>query len=204
MIITIIDLDLGNIGSIVNMLKHIGHASRLVTHPDDLQGSEKIILSGVGSFDACMKKIDVSGWRAAIEDVVIKKKTPILGICLGMHILCNASEEGKLAGLGLIDGACVKFSLAENLNIRVPHMGWNKVTLNGTCPLFNGLDDKNKFYFTHSYYLKLNALSACVGTTVYGTEFVSSIAKGNIFGVQFHPEKSHKYGKQLFDNFVKL
>lgn len=198
----IIDLELGNIGSVLNMLKHIGQSAEIVADPKDLADAKSIILPGVGSFDACMKRIDAGGWRTALSEAVLQGKTPLLGVCLGMQVLCHGSEEGDANGLGFIDGFCKKFDRSLYPDIRIPHMGWNRVLPSTGSSLFKGLEERNKFYFTHSYHLVLENIVHQEASCLYGGEFVCAIGKGNISGVQFHPEKSHSFGKKLLSNFL--
>ncbi|MDB3923136.1 imidazole glycerol phosphate synthase subunit HisH [Luminiphilus sp.] len=200
----IVDLDLGNIGSVVNMLEHIGEAARIASDPGDLLHADNIILPGVGAFDVCIAQIDKMGWRDALGHFVCEKKTPLLGVCLGMQVLCNGSEEGKLSGLGFIDGFCHKFDRSKRSSVRIPHMGWNEVLPKPESPLFSGLEKANKFYFTHSYHMVLHETESQEGSCDYGGDFVCAVSKKNIYGVQFHPEKSHRFGKVLLKNFVGI
>lgn len=199
----IIDLELGNIGSVFNMLKHIGQSAEIVSDPKALVEAKNIILPGVGSFDACIKRIDAGGWRTALSEVVLQGKTPLLGVCLGMQVLCHGSEEGDASGLHFIDGVCKKFDRVTHPDIRIPHMGWNEVLPSTASSLFHGLEEGNKFYFTHSYHMVLQDDADQAASCVYGDRFVCAVRRGNIFGVQFHPEKSHSFGKRLLSNFVE-
>ncbi len=201
--ISIIDLGLGNIGSVENILKHIGSKVSLVKTPNEIIKSSKLILPGVGSFDAGVSMIENLNLRESLEAAVYEKKIPILGICLGMQLLSQSSSEGSLEGLGFIKGRCVKFGEEEKCNNRVPFMGWGEVNLQKDSKLFNKLK-QNHFYFTHSYYLKLENENNCLGKTDYGVIYTSAISDDHIYGVQFHPEKSHKFGMQLFRNFIEL
>lgn len=198
----IIDLELGNIGSVFNMLKNIGQRAEIVADPKALADAKNIILPGVGSFDACIKRIDAGGWRSALSEVVLEGKTPLLGVCLGMQVLCHGSEEGDSNGLGFIAGFCKKFDRAYYPDIRIPHMGWNEVFPSTEASLFQGLEERSKFYFTHSYHMVLQEDAYQIASCVYGDKFVCAVRRGNIFGVQFHPEKSHSFGKRLLSNFV--
>lgn len=198
----IVDLELGNIGSMSNMLKHIGERAEVIADPNALVDFDRIILPGVGSFDACMKQIDNGGWREALTTAALDRKTPLLGVCLGMQVLCRGSEEGAAEGLGFIDGFCIKFDRSAHPDIRIPHMGWNEVKPSKKVWLFQGLDERNKFYFTHSYHMVLRDRAREVASCLYGDEFVCAVSRDNVFGVQFHPEKSHSYGKRLLSNFV--
>jgi glutamine amidotransferase len=202
--IAIVDYGMGNTGSIKNMLKRIGYDDVVVTNNhEDLSKAEKFILPGVGSFDAAVNTMKQSGLLSILNHEVEQKKKPILGICLGMQLLTKGSEEGKLAGLGWIDAYVRKFD--SNNNIKVPHIGWQYVTSSGSQhALLNNLSEMSRYYFVHSYYVVCNDKSNELLMCNYGGDFTCAIQHNNIMGVQFHPEKSHKYGMQLFRNFVEL
>jgi len=199
---TIIDYGMGNLGSIQNMLKKIGHASEITADAGYIAKASKIILPGVGAFDRAMSNLK------ALELIEpIRKKaaegTPLLGICLGMQLLSEGSEEGILPGLGLIPGKVVRFVVPEGY--KVPHMGWNVVQYQKGCRLFEGFDafEESRFYFVHSYHFVCRDVSHIAASTVYGAAFTSSVFDKNVYGVQFHPEKSHKYGMLLLKNFIE-
>lgn len=205
--IKILDYGMGNCGSIKNMLRYLGQDATIVTHPSDLNDAKGIILPGVGSFDHGMKHLEP--FINVLENKVLKENIPFLGICLGMQLLLERSEEGKSKGLGWIKGEVKRFdfsSLDTRRKIVVPHMGWNEVTPVNNSLLMKPVDkDKpDRFYFVHSYHAyqvsEDNQLSKCN----YGYEFTCGIYRNNIYGVQFHPEKSHKFGKHLFKQFVEL
>ena len=200
--ITIIDYGVGNLGSVANMIKKVGGKSIITANQDEVKKATKIILPGVGSFDNGVAKLREYGLWEVIEDKVLKDKIPFMGICLGMQLLTNGSEEGKLDGFGFVDADVKKFEF-ENLNLKVPHMGWNIIKHNKSSNLFNEIDSEKRFYFVHSFYVSCNDTNDILTTTNYGYEFVSSFEKDNIIGCQFHPEKSHKFGMQLFKNFVE-
>lgn len=203
--ITIIDYGMGNIGSIVNMLRKIGADFGVSSDPDEIHKANKIIIPGVGSFDNGMIRLNELKLIDVLNQKVVEQKTPVLGICLGMHLLTNKSEEGFLDGLGWIDAETIKFNSSNNNKIKIPHMGWNTVNImKGSSPLFRNMYENAKFYFVHSYYVKCNNVTNVLTETEYGTDFASSIEKDHIFGVQFHPEKSHKYGMLLLKNFMEL
>ncbi|GJM33474.1 MAG: imidazole glycerol phosphate synthase subunit HisH [Saprospiraceae bacterium] len=197
--ISIVDYGMGNLGSISNMLKKIGVASRFVSNIEEISAAEKIILPGVGSFDNAMEKLNTLGFSNVIKEKA-SSGTPVLGICLGMQLLGTRSEEGIQEGLDLIPGVIRKFPSLNGL--RIPHMGWNKVDVSD-LGMFKGLEE-NKFYFVHSYFYDPKDSAHIGGKTEYGINFTSSVHKSNIYGVQFHPEKSHKYGMQLLKNFAAL
>ena len=202
--IAIVNYGLGNVESILNMLKKIGiKKCILATTPSEIESADKIILPGVGAFDTGMELLEQSGLLDSINTHVLDKKKPILGICLGMQMLGNSSEEGKKKGLGYIDFVCKRFSF-DDASIKVPHMGWDYVNI--TQPqnsmLINMLSD-SRFYFVHSYYAVCSDSKDIVMTCTYEKPFVAGVNHGNIYGVQFHPEKSHKFGMKLLSNFAK-
>lgn len=201
--IQIINYGLGNLGSVHNMLKRLNVQSRIVTKPGDLV-DDKIILPGVGSFDSGITHLRDNGWLETLNEKALEKKIPVLGICLGMQLMCNNSEEGILPGLGWIDGSVIRFT---GDGVRIPHMGWNVVrSIDGGKPsiLHNPNAEELRFYFVHSYFVKVRNPSDILGTTVYHQEFTSAFHHENLYGVQFHPEKSHKFGMSLLHNFASL
>ena len=201
--ITIIDYGMGNLGSIHNMMKKIGADAVVSRDPNQIANADKLILPGVGSFDHGMRNLDESGLRAALEDCVIQKRKPVLGICLGMQLMTRSSEEGELPGLGWIDAVTKKFRFDDPL-LKVPHMGWNMVDIRNEEGLFGDMYSESRFYFVHSYYVSCCNPADTLATTSYGHEFTSAFRRENIMGVQFHPEKSHKFGMKLLQNFVEL
>jgi len=202
--IAIIDYGMGNLGSVFNMLKKIGVDSVISGSIDEIQKADKIILPGVGAFDAAIKKIDELGLRKVIADFVITKRKPLLGICLGMQLLLESSEEGILPGLGLIPGRVFHFKNHVVPGLKIPHMGWNTVSIANPSPLIIDFPEDSRFYFVHSYFVKVNDPAHSILKCNYGLEFDAAIQKDNIFGAQFHPEKSHKFGMKLLHNFASL
>lgn len=198
----IINYGLGNLGSIQNMLKVIGEKSIISSNPEELDKCDRYILPGVGAFDAGMKKLNESGLTEYIKEKANKEKKPILGICLGMQLLGRKSEEGTLPGLGLIPFDNIRFRL-EDSDLKVPHMGWDIVEFKQDNPLLCGLEGTQRYYFVHSYHALCDSKENVLMTCDYGYEFAASVVKGNIMGVQFHPEKSHDFGMALLRNFVK-
>lgn len=199
MAIVVVDYDMGNVGSIVNMLKKIGHAAEVSSAPDVIGKADRLILPGVGSFDAGMKNIRERGLAEVLQAKVVDDRTPVLGICLGMQLLGEGSAEGEAAGLGWIPAASVKLS-SESL--RVPHMGWNELALPRPHWLFEGEPADMRFYFVHSYHVVCKDPQHRIATAHYGIELSAAIARDHILGVQFHPEKSHRFGMQLLRNFA--
>ena len=202
--ITIIDYGLGNISAFSNVLKRLNVKYRLATDYDSLKDSSKIILPGVGAFDFAMKKLNESGMRECLDDLVLEDKVPVLGICVGMQMMADSSDEGLEAGLGWIKGAIRKIDVTLlDHKPTVPHMGWNQVVPKAEELLFQSVDVEQGFYFLHSYYFDVENEKNTFATTYYGKEFSSAVVSGNILGVQFHPEKSLNNGVQLLKNFVE-
>jgi glutamine amidotransferase len=199
--ITIIDYGLGNIRAFVNVYRRLDIAVRVASEPTDVETAERIILPGVGAFDHAMALLQKSGMRESLDAAA--GRVPVLGICVGMQILAGESEEGKLPGLGWIDGAVRKFDAAR-ARIQLPHMGWNDVKPRTQGGLFAGLEEGARFYFLHSYYFACNDTADELAQTQYGVAFASAVHKTNIYGVQFHPEKSHHFGVRLLKNFAEL
>lgn len=201
--IGVIDYDVGNIGSVINMLRHLGYCAEPVSKPEEISNYKNIILPGVGSFDEGMKKLNGYGFSSALKDRFAVGDGNILGICLGMQMLGDGSEEGALPGLSLIPGLCVKFKAQEMNNLRVPHMGWTNVVFNRlNSSERQDIVEPQRFYFVHSYYFVPNDNLDILGKSVYGIEFASAINRGKVTGVQFHPEKSHSFGKKFFKEYL--
>lgn len=198
--LVIIDYGVGNLGSIQNMLKKIGANSIISSDISIIEQAEKFILPGVGSFDYGITQIRSMDYFKILENKILIEKTPILGICLGMQLFMENSEEGILPGLGWIKGKVIKFNF--NNTLKIPNMGWNEVRLSTDCKLFTDMYENPRFYFVHSYHVD-NTNNHFLWSD-YGDPFVAGIQKDNICGVQFHPEKSHKYGMKLLKNFVEL
>lgn len=195
---------MGNLGSVQNMFKRIGVESEIASHPDAIARATKLLLPGVGAFDAAMEKIEASGLKAIMNEKVLEDKIPTLGICLGMQLLTHGSEEGVLPGLGWIPAGTVKFKFPPDSKLKIPHMGWNRVFIKKDSALIHDLPEEPRFYFVHSYFVKCENEADVLTTTHHGIDFHSIIQKGNVYGAQFHPEKSHKYGMKLLANFAKI
>lgn len=205
--VTVVDHGVGNLGSVINMLKKVGVPHVLSTGPKDIERAEKIILPGVGAFDGAMRALKTGGYYDVLNEKVVREKTPILGICLGMQLLARSSEEGSEQGFGWIPASVKRFSFGSNdERLKIPHMGWNTIRVVNDSPLIGILRDEPdvRFYFVHSYYVVCDDAADQIAVTPYNGEFTSIMGKGNVFGAQFHPEKSHKFGMQLFRNFAAL
>jgi imidazole glycerol-phosphate synthase subunit HisH len=204
--ITIVDYGMGNLGSIKNMFKYIGVEVEIQSDVDKIKNASKILLPGVGSFDTAMKRINEGDLKEVLNEKVLKEQVPVLGICLGMQLLTNSSEEGTLPGLGWIDAKTMSFKDRIDKKYRIPHMGWNIVNKSNDSLLNYGFEDfdETRFYFVHSYFVKVEDEKNSILKTNYGVEFDSAIQKDNIYGAQFHPEKSHKFGMKLFENFARI
>jgi glutamine amidotransferase len=202
--VAIINYGMGNLGSISNMVRKVGGIPYLAEDISAIQNATKIILPGVGSFDNGMTNLKQSGFAAALTTAVVRDKIPILGICLGMQLFSRRSDEGTMPGLGWLNADTVKFDFGANLEtLKVPHMGWNTISVKKQCKVLSDIEDDARFYFVHSYHMKCDSADDVLAVTKYGYEFASAVSLGNIFGVQFHPEKSHRYGMQILRNFVE-
>ena len=204
--ITIVDYGLGNIRAFLNMYHRLNIEAKTASSAAALAGASKVVLPGVGSFDDAMARLAQSGMRDALDDLVLRQRVPILGVCVGMQMLGQGSDEGELPGLGWIDGRVKslesRWPSADTLP--VPHMGWNDVRPVVTSRLFDRLDSDARFYFLHSYYFVCERDQDQLAVVDYGSEFACAVHADNIFGVQFHPEKSHHYGARLLQNFAEM
>lgn len=200
--ITIVNYGLGNLGSIFNMLKKIGVHSLITSDIREIEKAGKLILPGVGHFDHAMQRINQGGMKDVLDRKAKDEKVPILGICLGMQLMTRSSEEGQLPGLGWIPAKTVRFHLADGSDLKVPHMGWNMVSSATPSPLTENFEGEHRFYFVHSYHVVVDEERHSILKTEYGYRFDSGIQKENVFGVQFHPEKSHRFGMRLLENFA--
>jgi glutamine amidotransferase len=203
--IAIINYGSGNIRAIGNIYDNLKIPYEIINKPNNLSNFSKVILPGVGAFDESMSRLNDSGFKDELNKVALIEQKPVLGICVGMQILANRSEEGVLPGLGWVPGSVKKFDkyLIPN-KPKIPHLGWNTINVQKSYKIFENIVNEEGFYFIHSYYFECFIEDNILATTNYGIDFTSSIVKGNIFGVQFHPEKSHRNGIQLLKNFAEL
>lgn len=199
--VSLIDYGLGNLGSVMNMLKRVGANSRLVKTADEIASSDRLILPGIGAFDTGMRLLDETGLTPAIKAFAATGR-PVMGICLGMQLLLDSSEEGSSPGLGLISGRSLR--IPDAAGVRVPHMGWNRVEPVRADPLVAQLPDDSRFYFVHTYRVVPDDDGDVLAVTQYGVPFASMIRSENVMGAQYHPEKSHAFGMRVLSNFVEL
>ncbi len=203
--VTIIDYEIGNLTSIKNMLKKIGEDSVITSDPEKIADAQKIILPGVGFFEYGINKLRSMDYFNILENKVLEEKTPTLGLCLGAQLMLDSSEEGSnCKGLGWVKGKVVRFDETQLVpGEKIPHMGWNEVEILKESKLCSDMKQYSRFYFVHSYYMICDEDNDKLLQTKYGTPFISGFEHNNIMGVQFHPEKSHKFGMKLLDNFIK-
>jgi imidazole glycerol-phosphate synthase subunit HisH len=203
--ITIVDYGVGNIKSFINVYDRLNISVKIAKTCSDLKDAERLILPGVGHFDHAMSELAKSGMREKLDELVLIRKLPVMGVCVGMQIMGNYSEEGDLEGLKWLDASIKKIDETKiNQITRLPHMGWNNASPTKHHDLFNGMEDEPLFYFLHSYYFECNDESNILAETKYGNSFTSVASNENIYGIQFHPEKSHVYGEILLKNFSKV
>ncbi len=201
--IVVVDYGMGNLGSIHNMLSRLGAASTVTSQKEEIAAADKLILPGVGAFDTAMDNLRSLDLIELLNEKVITKKTKILGICLGMQLMSLRSEEGVSAGLGWVEADTVRLpSRIDGQMLRVPHMGWNTITTVRTGSILDNIDPEPRFYFVHSYHVRCRNESDVLATASHGLPFHAALWHDNIIGTQFHPEKSHRFGLQLFRNFI--
>lgn len=198
--ITIVDYGMGNMRSVQKIFERLNIPVRISSNNYEILNANKLLLPGVGHFSNAMKKLEKTGLKQILNQQVLVKKTPILGICLGMQLMTKYSEEGQEEGLGWVDAETLKFKL-EDKRLKIPHMGWNHVEVKKHTTMSNQIDADALFYFVHSYFVRCNQKDDVLFKSDYGQSFVSGFEKDNIVGVQFHPEKSHSSGMQLIKNF---
>lgn len=204
--ITIVDYGVGNVQAIANLYRRLHIETVMASTPEAIAAADRLILPGVGAFDGAMDQLQASGMREALDEQVLRKRRPVIGICVGMQMLAQVSDEGDRGGLGWIDARVRRFPVAaaDGRPVQMPHMGWNDVVCAPGEPLFRGIEDDARFYFLHSYYFEPADPVERIGTTQYELPFASAVRRDNIYGVQFHPEKSHHWGIALLKNFAEL
>ena len=202
--LAIVDYGMGNLNSVKKKLDRLKTTASITSNPKDIIKADKIILVGVGHFAKAMKNIKELNLLDTLNEVAIIKKKPVLGICLGMQLMAKDSEEGNSEGLGWLDANVRKMQVDDTLRFKIPHTGWNKITQSKKSHLMKGIPESSEFYFVHSYHLMSNETSNILNETEYCFKFTSAIEKNNIFGVQYHPEKSHDIGEVLLKNFISL
>ena len=200
--IVIVDYGVGNVGSVANMLRKVGARARISASTEDIEAADKLVLPGVGHFDSGMRKLNDTGLVPALTEQVLVRRKPVLGICLGMQMMTRSSEEGGIPGLGWMDATTHRFP--DLPDVRVPHMGWNTVRPANSGSLFGRGEDAERFYFVHSYYVRPADPAHTAASCGHGIDFAAAFEADNIFGVQFHPEKSHLFGMELFKRFMAL
>ena len=202
--IAVIDYGINNSSSVVRMIEKVGGEVKRVCDPEDLKDASKLILPGVGHFDEGMKRLDSIGFREPLTKMIKERNIPILGICLGMQLLCRSSEEGDSSGLGFVAARVRSLDGEVRENLKIPHMGWNTLDVVRSNSLILENFGTQRFYFVHSYYVELDSNDLCIAQANYGAKFCAAFQSNQIFGVQFHPEKSHRFGMSLMKNFVNL
>lgn len=202
--IIIVNYGMGNLQSIYKSLQRIKVNAVISSSPEEIMKADKIILPGVGHFGMAVKNLKKLKIWNTLHELVLERKIPVLGICLGMQLMATHSEEGDVEGFGWFDARIKRFNVDDTVKYKIPHMGWNNISVQKDSMLFRGLDSSSEFYFVHSYYVNCNNKHDVIGQTNYGVTFVSAYKRENIYGVQFHPEKSHDSGLHILKNFVKL
>lgn len=203
--IHIVDYGLGNIQAFLTSFQRLGVDAVRAQTAADLEGATKLILPGVGAFDHAMDLLNQSGMRTTLDSLVLQQRVPVLGICVGMQMMADSSEEGHLPGLGWVPGVVRSFTSDSAFpGLPLPHMGWNDVQSQAQQPLFAGMEADARFYFLHSYFFASKSPEHVAAVASYGVDFSCAVASGNVYGVQFHPEKSHHYGTRLLKNFADL
>ena len=202
--VTIIDCGIGNIRSVQRMIEAVDGTAEIVSSPDAIRNAKRLILPGVGAFDAGMRALRDGGWIESLNEAALVRKVPIMGICLGMQLLCRRSEEGNATGLGWLAADVVQLQVGAHTHLKLPHMGWSQTTAIRENPLLPLGEPVQRFYYVHRFRVVCDDGDDVVATATYGTEFTCAIRRANIYGVQFHPEKSHRYGMGLMRRFVDL
>jgi glutamine amidotransferase len=201
--ISVIDYGAGNVGSVIRMIEKVGGSAHRVSTAGELAEAKIAILPGVGAFDYGMQRLADSGLIEAMHEAALVRRIPVLGICLGMQLMCKRSEEGQMPGLGWFDAEVLKFQFDSTSRLPIPHMGWNTLELARPNRLLDNELARTRYYFVHSYRVQCNDAADVVARTTYGERFVSAFERGNLFGAQFHPEKSHRFGMAMIRKFVE-
>jgi glutamine amidotransferase len=205
LVISIVSYGAGNISSIANIFRALGMETEFIDRPSKILAARKLVLPGVGSFDYGMSRLREGGLTEALTEAALGQRVPALGICLGMQLMCCQSEEGDQVGLGWVNANVRRFQVpTDQPNLKVPHMGWNSLKLIRKDPIISYEDSRQRYYFVHSYYVECCEPVDVVATATHGHEFVAAFSRGNLYGVQFHPEKSHRYGMALMKRFGEL
>jgi glutamine amidotransferase len=202
--VAIVDYGMGNLHSVKRKLDRIGVHGHLTSDPEAVLRADKLLLPGVGHFGKAMEHLGSLGLLPALNEAVLDKRTPILGICLGMQLFARHSQEGDVEGLGWLDADVRRFDIDDTLRFKVPHMGWNGVRVARPDPLLDGVTETTEFYFVHAYHVVCGNRGDVLCDTDYGYSFTSAVQRDNLYGVQFHPEKSHEAGETLLRNFLKV
>ncbi len=202
--IAIINYGVGNLTSVLNMFKLIGADAVITGDANEIRNASKLLLPGVGHFDSCMQRFNESGLRPVVEHKVFKEKLPLLGICVGAQMMTRGSEEGTEKGLGWVNADTIRFRLDASSKLKIPNMGWNELIISKPSPLWNELGEEARFYFAHSFHFQFDDEEMVTGKANYGYEYPVAFRNENMFATQFHPEKSHKYGMKVLENFMKL
>lgn len=202
--IGIINYNMGNLGSLKRKIDLLGYESSIINNYKEIPHIDKLIFPGVGHFAKAVENLRSLNFWDELNELVLVKKKPILGICLGMQLMTKESEEGNVLGLGWFDGEVKRFQVSDRIKYKIPHIGWNTIDICNKNDVFDGISFNDEFYFVHSYHVIMNKESDILAKTIYDYPFVSAIARDNIFGFQFHPEKSHDIGRKILNNFIKL
>jgi glutamine amidotransferase len=203
-VIVIVDHGMGNLGSVHNMLRKIGADAVRSADPAVIEGADKLVLAGIGAFDGAVGRLAELGLVDLLDELVLGRRVPVLGVCLGMQLMAQSSEEGARTGLGWLDAEVRRFSFAPDVRLPVPHMGWQEISVTRPSALFDPAEADPRFYFSHAYHLVCHDPADVTATATYGYEFPAAVERGNILGTQFHPEKSHVFGLEVYRRFVRL
>jgi glutamine amidotransferase len=202
--IAVVDYGMGNLGSVQNMLRKLGAESVRTSDPAQIAEADRLVLAGIGGFEGAMERLESAGLVQVLNEQVMERRVPILGVCLGMQVMARSSTEGTRRGLGWLDAEVIRFSFPTERRLPVPHMGWQVVVPTRPSPLFDADGPEPRFYFSHAFHLVCHDRADIAATATYGYEFVAAVHRGNILGAQFHPEKSHVFGLDVYRRFVEL